>query len=180
MHKNIPNPDTEINRDMTIVAKGTIAATKLGIYTVDTLLDGRGPVKLLVDTGAASTFMNWNGVAQMGYSSSSEKIEPIRDAIGAMGADKIALQLTHRYVLKRRWNIQTTQNTEGVYSPGIALRGTDFENGINIDIGDLPVLDALKSDGAGGILGADLLMMCDVVRFNGLNGPSPTVSMMKS
>ena len=180
LYKTNPDPIVGNNGDTMVVAEGKIDMTKLGIYTVDTLLDGRGPVKLLVDTGAASTFLNWNGVSQMGYSSASDKIEPIRDAIGAMGADNLALKLTHRYALKRRWNIQTARNTRGMYSPGIALRGTDFHNGLNIDIGDLPVLDALRSDGAGGILGADLLMMCDLVRFNGLNGDSPSVSMMKS
>eukprot|EP00956_Cyclotella_meneghiniana_P003942 scaffold4738_cov61-Cyclotella_meneghiniana.AAC.8 len=159
--------------------EGSLYMTKLGIYTVDTMLDGRGPVKLLVDTGAASSFMNWNGVADLGYSSSSQQIETIKDAIGAMGADNLSLKLTHRCVLKRRWNIQARNTASGVYSPGIALRGTEFENGLNVDIGDLPVLDALRSDGAGGILGADLLMMCDVVRFNGLNSVSPRISLIK-
>lgn len=172
--------DTSMQSDaLSCVAEGSLDMTKLGIYTVDTMLDGRGPVKLLVDTGAAGTFMNWNGVTDLGYSSTSQHIEPIKDAIGAMGADNLALKLTHRYVLKRRWNIQTQDTASGVYSPGIALRGTEFENGLNIDIGDLPVLDALRSDGAGGILGADLLMMCDVVRFNGLDRRSPRITLMK-
>lgn len=176
LHETFSSDDNE----MSVVANGTLDITKLGIYTVGTVLDGRGPVKLLVDTGAASTFMNWNGVAQLGYSSASEQIEPIRDRIGAMGADNTALQLTHRYILKRRWNIKPKDQAEGVYSPGVGLRGTEFDTGINVDIGDLPVLDALRSDGAGGILGADLLMMCDVVRFIGLNGSSPRIIMLKS
>jgi hypothetical protein len=178
MHKVIPEISLR-DTEMSIVAEGSLDMTKLGIYTVDTILDGRGPVKLLVDTGAASSFMNWSGVADLGYSSSSEQIEPIRDAIGAMGADNLALQLTHRYVLKRRWNIQTKDKAEGIYSPGIGLRGTKFDAGLKVDIGNLPVLDALRSDGAGGILGADLLMLCDVVRFTGLNGALPRIILIK-
>ena len=87
----------------------------------------------------------------------------------------MALQLTHRFVLKRRWNLIT----ENAYSPaGIEL---DVKNGgVNVDIGDLPVLETLKGDGVGGILGADLLMLCDVVRFGGLNGRSPTMTLYRS
>jgi hypothetical protein len=175
LHKT---PPMQQNGDLSVVAEGPLHMTKLGIYTVDTLLDGRGPVKLLVDTGAASTFMNWNGVSQLGYSMSSQQIEPIRDAIGAMGADNTALRLTHRYVLKRRWNINA-MGQSGVYTPGVGLRGTEFEAGMNIDIGNLLVLDALASDGAGGIIGADLLMICDIVRFDGLNGSSPRVTVLQ-
>eukprot|EP00804_Cyclotella_cryptica_P010113 CCRYP_019284-RA/>CCRYP_019284-RA protein AED:0.05 eAED:0.05 QI:121/1/1/1/0.5/0.33/3/115/488 len=154
LYKTAPSPSVQMSEVTTVVAEGSLEMTKLGIYTIDTMLDGRGPVKLLIDTGAASTLLNWRGVSDLGFTSSSEKIELIRDEIGAMGADNTALRLTHRYVLKRRWNIQGK-------NPGI-------------------VLDALNSDGAGGILGADLLMMCDIVRFYGLNGHLPCVFMMKS
>ena len=156
-----------------IVAKGPLSLTKLRIYTADVTLDGRGPVKLLVDTGAASSFLNWNGVSQMKLSSSSPQINPIQDSIGAMGADNMALQLTHRYKVKRRYNLVAENNA--VPLPGIGL-----DEVCNVDIGDLPVLETLKSDDVGGILGADLLMMCDVVRFSGLNGGgSPTMILMK-
>lgn len=177
LNKEAPGLSVERNEKLTVVADGSLELTKLGIYTVDTMLDGRGPVKLLIDTGAASTFLNWKGVSDLGLTSSSSQIELIRDEIGAMGADNTALRLTHRYTLKRRWNIHG--KTSDSYAPGIGVRGSEFSSGINIDIGDLPVLDALKSDGAGGILGADLLMMCDIVRFYGLNGVLPRVAMMK-
>ncbi|KAL7464052.1 hypothetical protein ACHAXS_006761 [Conticribra weissflogii] len=166
-----------------IIARGPLTLTRLGIYTVQTTLDGRGPVRLLVDTGAASTFLNWKGVADMGLSkTSSPQIERNRDAIGAMGADNLALELTHRYVLKRRWNLVgngIAGGSGGSYLPGMSLRGTSFSAGINVDIGDLPVLEALRGEGVGGILGADLLMMCDMVRFRGLNGRSPSLILMK-
>jgi hypothetical protein len=94
------------------------------------------------------------------------------DMIFLSGADNMALQLTHRFLLKRRWNL----STENAYSPA----GLSCSDGINIDIGDLPVLEALKGDGVGGILGADLLMMCDLVRFRGMNERSPTMTLWKN
>ena len=159
-----------------VVAQGSLSKTMLQIYTADVTLDGRGPVKLLVDSGAASSFLNWNGVSQMKLSSSSPQIEALREQIGAMGADNMAIRLTHRYTLKRRYNLVADNNAVGDFCPGIGLG----ENQVcNVDIGDLPVLEALKGDGVGGILGADLLMMCDVVRFTGLNGQSPNMILMK-
>jgi len=87
----------------------------------------------------------------------------------------MALQLTHRYKVKRRYNL-VAENNNAIPLPGIGLDGEVC----NVDIGDLPVLETLKSDDVGGILGADLLMMCDVVRFSGLNGGgSPTMILMK-
>lgn len=167
------NPNPLISNMNDIVAQGPLSITKLRIYTADVTLDGRGPIKLLVDTGAASSFLNWNGVSQMKLSSSSPQIDPIREQIGAMGADNMALQLTHRFKLKRRWNL--------VAENAVPLGGIGLEESqvIDVDIGDLPVLEALKSDGVGGIVGADLLMMCDVVRFSGLNGRSPKMILIK-
>jgi len=180
---NNGNGNTNNGENPAIIAKGPLALTRLGIYTVQTTLDGRGPVRLLVDTGAASTFLNWKGVSDMGLSkTSSPQIERNRDAIGAMGADNMALELTHRYVLKRRWNLVgngSASGSSGSYLPGMSLRGTEFSAGINVDIGDLPVLEALRGEGVGGILGADLLMMCDLVRLRGMNGRSPTMILMK-
>ncbi len=160
------------NGQLSIAAQGRLALTRLGIYTTQTSLGGRGPVSMLVDTGAASTFLNWNGVSQLNLSRESPLINPIAASIGAMGADNTALQLTHRFVLKRRWNL----STENAYSPV----GLPCLDGINIDIGELPVLEQLKVDGVGGILGADLLMMCDIVRFSGMNGGSPSILCFKA
>ncbi|KAL9184763.1 hypothetical protein ACHAXT_012733 [Thalassiosira profunda] len=174
LSKSDPNPLIPNVND--VVARGPLSLTRLRIPAADVTLDGRGPVKLIVDTGAASSFLNWKGVADMRLSSSSPQIEPIRDTIGAMGADNMALQLTHRFKLKRRWNLVAENTAVGDFCPGIGLG----ENGSSdIDISDLPVLEALKGDGVGGILGADLLMRCDVVRFAGLNGASPSMILMK-
>ena len=163
-----------------VVARGLLTSTKLRLFTADVTLDGRGPVKMIVDTGAASSFLNWAGVADMKLSSSSPQIEPIREKFGAIGADNMALELTHRFKLKRRWNVVAENNAVGDFCPGVALGGSgDGDDGINVDICDLPVLDALKDDGVGGILGADLFMICDVVRFEGLNRSSPTMTLMR-
>lgn len=174
LEKTDPNPLIPNLNDM--VARGSLSMTSMRIYTADMTLDGRGPVKLLVDTGAASSFLNWKGVSDMRLSSSSPQIEPLRDQIGAMGADNMALRLTHRFTLKRRWNLVAENNAVGDFCPGIGL-SDDVQS--DIDISDLPVLDALKGEGVGGILGADLLMMCDVVRFTGLNGGTPAMILMK-
>jgi hypothetical protein len=165
----IPNVDY-------VVAKGTLILTRLRIHAADVTLDGRGPVRMLVDTGAASTFLNRKGVADMKLSlSSSPQIDMIRgEQIGAMGADNVALQLTHRFILKRRWNLVVSDNT--LPCPGIKLNQSEVSN---IDIGELPVLETLVRDGVGGILGADLLMICDVVRFSGLNSRSPEMILMQ-
>ena len=77
-----------------VVAQGKLALTKLGIYTTQVNLDGR-TVSMLVDTGAASSFLNWDGVAQLNLDRNSPLINPIVGSIGAMGADNMALQLTH-------------------------------------------------------------------------------------
>lgn len=57
-------------------------------------------MKVLVDTGAASTFLNCKGVADMKLLlSSSPQIDMIRgEQIGAMGADNGELQLTHQFI----------------------------------------------------------------------------------
>ena len=144
-----------VNNDA-VVAPGTLLLTRLRVYAAD----GQGTVRMLVNAGAASTFLNQRGVADMRLLLfSSPQIEPVRGkAIGAMGADNVALRLTHRYQLRRRWNWNlVAENTAiGDFCPGIELREGEVRN---IDIGEHPVLDALAGDGVGGILGANILMM---------------------
>ena len=88
----------------------------------------------------------------------------------------MALRLTHRFRLRRRWNVAAENNAVGDFCPGVGLRDGRV---VDVDVADLPVLEALKGDGVGGILGADLLMMCDAVKFRGLNGGSPTMILTK-
>jgi len=140
-------------------AEISMRLTMLGIHMADVTLDNRGPVKMLVDTGAAATLLNWRGVADMGLSSDSPQVTRNSQDFGAIGADNMALRLTHRYVLGRSFNLSSKAEDQ---MTGVVLGG----NKINIDIGDIPVLDILQNEGVGGILGADLLMQCDVVRLN--------------
>ena len=173
LSKQQPKLDDNDPPNLDVVAEASMQLTNMGIYIVNVLLDGKGPVKMLVDTGAASTILNWKGVADMGLSRSSPSIITNNDQIGAMGADNVALSLTHSYILQRRFNFQqdTRKNT-------IGIRVQDnLSSGIKIDIGVLPVLDALQSYGVGGILGSDLLMKCDLLRLTNMNGPQAKVAL---
>lgn len=159
--------DKSLGADMsptfTNVAESTMQLTGMGIYIVNVLLDGKGPIKMLVDTGAASTILNWKGVSDMGLSKSSPLITPNTDQmIGAMGADNVAYSLSHSYILKRRYNLQQDVGKTSV--------GVKVVSNVKIDIGNLPVLESMQSFGVGGILGSDLLMRSDLIRFIDMKG----------
>merc|ERR1712218_282990 len=74
-----------------ILAETNISRSRLGIYIASTTLDGRGPVKMIVDTGAASTFLNWEGVSDMNMGKDHPLVSYNTEAIGVMGADNNAL-----------------------------------------------------------------------------------------
>jgi len=131
---------------------------QLGIYTVPVLLDGRGPVGLLVDTGAACSILSWKGVSDLGLSKSSNFIRPLRVPTGAMGSDNVAMALTHRL------NVSSKLELGGDRSlPGLSLSGPSRR--LSIDIGQIPLLENLQKDSVGGILGIDALMRCEAVRI---------------
>jgi predicted aspartyl protease len=141
------------SKTKTVLAEADMElAGSLGIYTVDVLLGGRGPVKMLVDSGAASSFLNWKGVADLGLDRKSPAIAPI-SSMGAMGSDNMAIQLTHRI------GVSSTLNLGRSSYPGLSLKDARLP----IDIGQIPVLDSVQ--GAGGILGIDALMRCATVRL---------------
>jgi hypothetical protein len=170
LFKKGSQPSNGSSNDLSVVAQAKLSRTPIGVWTADVMLDGRGPVKMLVDTGASSSILNWKGVADMGLSRSSNGISPIA-TMGAMGADNMALALTHRFTVQRRYNLVSGS---GSSSPGVPVGDTPA----NVDIGDIPVLAQLLSSGVGGILGADLLMRCDMVRLN-MNGASPQIILFK-
>ena len=147
------------------LAKTKMKETRLKIYTAQVMLDGRGPVTMLVDTGAASSILNWRGLGQMGLNRNSPEISRTPSDIGAIGADNVALRLTHRFVLREGFNLVDEENGR---LPGVRL-GSDSAF-VNLDIGDIPVLESLANENVGGILGADLLMQSDLVRLN-FRGP---------
>jgi predicted aspartyl protease len=126
----------------------------LGIYTVDVYFGGRGPVSMLVDTGAACTLLNWKGVADLGVSRDSQQLSRIRTPMGAMGSDNVAIQLTHRI------HVSSTLCLGDCNKQGISLAGSRLP----VDIGQIPVIDGLP--GVGGILGIDALMRCGIVRIS--------------
>ena len=160
LYRRHMNPSIE---GMVEIARTKMNESRLKIFTVRVLVDGRGPVTMLVDTGAASSILNWRGLDQMGLARTSPEISPTPNDIGAIGADNVVLRLTHRYVMRKGFNLVSDGEKGGL--PGVGLKST-----VNIDIGDIPVLESLANENVGGILGADLLMQSDVVRLN-FRGP---------
>ena len=130
----------------------------MGIFMVPVFLGGRGPVQMLVDTGASCTLLNWKGVDDLGLDRTSKQLQPIA-AMGAMGSDNMAIQLTHRLNVSSQLSLGS-QSTSTL--PGVSLAGG---NRLAIDIGRIPVIDSLQSQGVGGILGIDALMRCGMVRI---------------
>jgi len=154
------------------IAETKLSRSRIGVYIAPVTLDGRGPINMIIDTGAASTFLNWKGVADMNMDSNHPLVSYNKESIGIMGADNNALALTHRFVMKRRLNFDTSRNigtTIGMFAPGLDI-GEDEES-VNIDIADLPILnlEAMKAENVGGILGSDLLMRADILHLTNLN-----------
>jgi hypothetical protein len=114
---------------------------------------------VLVDSGAASSFLNWKGVADLGLERSSPAIVPIQGSMGAMGSDNMAIRLTHQIGVSSTLNLGRPSSSSSSYA-GISLQDARLP----IDIGQIPILDSVQ--GAGGILGIDALMRCATVRFS--------------
>jgi predicted aspartyl protease len=158
---NSNNSSKDGSKTMTVLAEADMSLVpRLGIYTVDVLLGGRGPVKMLVDSGAASSFLNWKGLADLGLERSSPSIKPIQGSMGAMGSDNMAIQLTHRIGVSSTLNLGRKSSSSSSSYPGISLQDARLP----IDIGQIPILDSVQ--GAGGILGVDALMRCAIVRLS--------------
>lgn len=160
-------------RHMEVAASSELNLCKIGVWTVDATLDGRGPVKLLLDTGAAATFLSWKGVKDLNMSIDHPLIQRNTNPIGAMGADNNAIELSHRFVLKSRMNLISGPSSMGAFGP----LGVEGAGPLNIDIGDLPIFTMLESDDVGGIMGSDIIMGCDVLYLDLAARPSPTITM---
>lgn len=176
------NDNNNSSNKMKIVAEGAIKTCRIGVYTVECTLDGRGPINFLLDTGAGSTILNWQGVKDLNMDPNHPLIMRNSESIGAMGADNAALALTHRFVLKRRINfvMNDNQTINNLGLLGLELDdNSNVNSNVNIDIGNLPVLEALKADKVGGILGSDVLMRCDVLRLDMTNHSKKKVQMWK-
>jgi hypothetical protein len=96
--------------------------------------------------------------------------------MGVMGADNIALALSHRFVLKNSVNLTSDPTKLGPFQP----LGVDIQTygSLNVDIGDLPVLSILQADNVGGIMGNDILMRCDVLHFDLGRPGSPEICLL--
>ena len=153
--ETVPAPQTSASGKL--VSQGMMSMIpQLGIYTVDVWLGGRGPVKMLVDSGAANTFLSWYGLQCLGISRDDKSfLKPLNNPMGAMGSDNTVARLTHRIHVSS--SLQLGKNTEG-----LSLKN---EKRLNIDIGDIAILENLKSYNVGGILGIDALMRCSSVRL---------------
>lgn len=132
----------------------------LGVYTVPVWLGTRGPVSLLVDSGAACTLLSWKGVGDLGLERGSAALTRL-DSMGAMGSDNMAIALTHRLHVSSRLSLGSSLSSSS--DEGLDLSGADRR--LAIDVGEIPLLDQLASQGVGGILGVDALARCATVRL---------------
>jgi hypothetical protein len=150
-------PDRRNNNNNVVVVVDTKLNMigSLGIYTVPVYIGGRGPVQMLVDTGASCTLLNWKGVADLGLSQTSKQISRIAIPTGAMGSENVAIQLTHRLHVSSTFQMGDTKLNGIPVSP---------ETRMPIDIGQIPVIDNIP--GVGGILGIDALMRCRTLQIS--------------
>ena len=155
----------ELPAEYEIAAEGDMSLIpKLGIYVVDVYLGGRGPVKMLVDSGASDTFLNWKGVEEdLGLPRDSKFLAKLPSPMGAVGSDAVAMELTHRI------NISSNLNFGQRLKPGLSLQDN---RRLGVDIGNIAILDNLRGDGVGGILGIDAFMRCDTVRMTFQGAPT--------
>jgi hypothetical protein len=73
-----------------------------------------------------------------------------------VGSDNMANPLTHRIYVSSRMSLTSASDD------GVSLAD---ERRLAVDIGDLPILQQLRSQGIGGILGLDVLRRVDMVRL---------------
>jgi Aspartyl protease len=130
---------------------------RLSIYMVDVFLGGRGPVKMLVDSGASDSFLNWKGVSDLSLTRDSNFLTRLSAPMGAVGSDAVAMELTHRIGISSNLNFGKCDQI------GLPLKDSKR---LSIDIGNIAILDAVRGVGVGGILGIDAFMRCDCVRMS--------------
>ena len=125
----------------------------LGIYAVDTWWAGRGPVRMLVDSGAATSYWSWSGVTNdLKIPRDSPTVQKLSSSMGVMGSDNMANPLTHRIYVSSRMGLKQ--------GDGLELA----DRRLAVDIGDIPILTTLQQVGVGGIMGLDVMRRCSVVR----------------
>jgi hypothetical protein len=150
-----PVTTTTPTSNQTLVAQTDLqVSSKMDLLTIPVYFGTRGPVTMIFDSGAASTCLDWKGVAQLGLQRNSPAIAPL-SSMGAMGSDNVDIALTHRLYVSS--SIQIGNNS--------SLKGLDLQGQrLPIDIGRFPILDQLPE--VGGILGMDVLMQASRVEFH--------------
>jgi predicted aspartyl protease len=134
-----------------------------GLYHVPVMLGNRGPVNMLVDSGATSSILSWKGLADLGMDASNTSfVQRLSTPTGAMGVDRVAMDMTHRIHVSSSLKLATAASGPDDSYPGVSLAG---DKRLAIDIGRIPILDALGSYGVGGILGMDVLLRISVCRL---------------
>jgi hypothetical protein len=123
---------------------------------------------MLVDSGAAGTFLNWKGVEQLGISRNDNSVLQRLSGMAAMGSDNVAMKLTHRLHVSSMLKLSKGD-------PGLSLKDSKR---LSIDVGDIGILDSLRGQNVGGILGIDALMRCSRVRLN-FNGPQKEIRLFE-
>lgn len=155
-YENEPPPPPPPS-DYTLIGQGDLYMLgSLGIYALDTWWADakRGPVRMLVDTGAATSYWSWDGVTQdLKIPRDSPTIQKLPGTMGIMGSDNMANPLTHCIYVSSRVGLK-----EGA---GLVLS----DRRLSVSIGEIPILQQLRSVGVGGILGLDVLRRCSLVRF---------------
>lgn len=145
--------------DLEVVAEAEMSLTRFGVWCTDVTLDGRGPIKMLVDTGASSSFLSWEGVNDLGLSRSSTLVAPLKERFGAMGSDNVVMELTHRFSVEKNLSLGRRSSLPGLRI-GAARK-------LELDIGNIAVLELLRQQGdqVNGILGIDAFSLCSTVRI---------------
>ena len=155
-HKKDTRPPIPSEK-LTVVAEAKMIRTKLGVYGVEVSIDGRGPITLLLDTGASNSVLSWRGVEALGLSRNSPLVTPI-DNVGVMGSDNIAMEMTHQLVASQ--NVRVGRSAD---YPGLDLsKAGPFAFGI----GNVQLLEGQLRDECAGILGLDFFARCGAARFS--------------
>eukprot|EP00548_Thalassiothrix_antarctica_P016037 CAMPEP_0194177900 /NCGR_PEP_ID=MMETSP0154-20130528/11601_1 /TAXON_ID=1049557 /ORGANISM="Thalassiothrix antarctica, Strain L6-D1" /LENGTH=370 /DNA_ID=CAMNT_0038892657 /DNA_START=99 /DNA_END=1211 /DNA_ORIENTATION=+ len=160
-----------IPKGFEVAAEGEMTPTRAGgVYTVDVTLDGRGPIKMLVDSGASSSFLSWQGISDLGYTKSM--LKELSSRSGVIGTDNVPMQLTHTLPVEIFINLGRQSKYYGV--------PINRSSNISIDVGNIPVLESkLKADQVVGILGMDLLRTIPLVRIL-FRSSSPKVTFLNN
>lgn len=144
--------DSRLGNEIRVSETTKLQRTRLGVFACGLMVDGQGPARVLVDTGAACSLLNWRGAKAVGLTKNDPALKKL-SAFGAMGVDGSAMALTHRVagasITIRPSSDQAIPNSHSFIS-----------STCNIDIGDIPVLgpsSPFHKEGIDGILGTDSL-----------------------